>query len=67
MRSTFFRLFPHPFTASRGYRKPLASTMLALALTACGGGGGGTTPPAANPTPPTPPDTTVKPEMRCAP
>ena len=67
MRSTSLRLFPIPSTASRGYRKPLASTLLALALSACGGGDGGTTPPATNPTPPTTPDTTVKPEMRCAP
>lgn len=53
MRATFAPLSPSSFPTSRRYRALLASTLTALALTACGGGGSDTvaTPPPSGTTP----------------
>jgi hypothetical protein len=51
-------------------RRLIPALALACVLSACGGGGGnnGGVPIVGTPTPPaTQPDTSVKPEMRCAP
>lgn len=59
MRATFAPLSPHSFRTSPRYRALLASTLTALALTACGGGGSNavaTSPPSGTtPTPDTTP------------
>lgn len=57
MRATFAPLSPSSFPTSRRHRTFLASTLTALALTACGGGGSDTVAPSP-PSGTTPTDTT---------